>query len=214
MSAPRRRRLDARRSGPWVLAACSLLLGGYGLLVYPSSEAALTAAEGLVKRRLDRIERRTRIEQQPAASPVTLRRDLERLTARRDELAARRDELAARFVAARNGEALQSQRHAIATLAERTGLQVLRQASGVQQANRTHDGTAAPPLDARTARPYLDLEARGDYWSVRGFLFGLEALDFVTAATTFSLAVPETGGEAARARAATPQLRVHLRLSL
>jgi len=214
MSLPRRIHLDTRRSGLWALVTAALLVALYGLLLYPRSEAEATAAEALVKRRIDRIERRTGIDQQATPSPASLQRDLGDLETRREALAARRAELELSFVPAHRGEAVQAQRLALADLAERAGLQILRQGTGTEHARAPDRVPSQPPLDARTARPYLEVEARGEYPSLRAFLFGLDALEFVSAPTALSISAAQPAGEVDHAAAAAPVLRVKLRLSL
>jgi len=158
------------------VAVVALLMGGYGLLIYPATQKSLQYAENLVHRRLDRIEKRTRLEGEVTASPRALERQVEELDQELERLRTDLAKLGEAFAPVESGVKQQRLLLEISTLARQSGVEMLSLGRGNGIVADTSRG--GPPVDRRLGRPLLTLSAHADYWQLLDFLDGLKALSY------------------------------------
>lgn len=170
--------LSQRDRMRWLIVGTFLLVGLYGLLVYPSSNAALERQKNLISRKADRMEKRLGDIPQVgfnASSAQGRLRELDKAIAALDEqLLAVRE----RF----GGEqAQQDLLLSLSALASRSGLHILSQGGATGGQGDAVTNAPQEQVDRQSGRPLLRIRARGSYWELLSFLQGLRELHHASA---------------------------------
>ncbi len=159
----------------WLVVVTAMVVGLYGLLLYPSSIKDLTKSKAMVARRLDRIERRARVPDVDAAAASRLQNRAAQLDRQRTDLETRLQAVAGRFITGSDPEARQTLLLELNTLAEATGIRLEKQGDELGRRG------ARELVDRESGRPYMHVVGAGDYWSLLAFLKGMGNLDYATA---------------------------------
>lgn len=201
----------------WLAIGTLTIAGLYGLLLYPNTHKAVTHAENMVNRKLNRIETRTRSVDKLGPSTGSLKSEIQSLRKTRETLEAELAGLEARFVAEGDINE-QSLLLDISALAQRSGLAIRSQGNLAGQA-RPED-VPAKRRDHRTDRPVITLSARGGYWELLDFLEGLKRLEYISAPIALHLAPAEfnaqetEAGEGGKRAAPMPLSFLDVRMTL
>ncbi len=154
-----------------------MLIGVYGLVLYPLSKGALDESERMLNRRKDRIEKRANIAglKDTGLNPEVMRRKIEEVEARIQAVAAGFDELDTGFAPVDSSEVRQQLMLEISTLAARTGVELL----SVSRKGMAGKGEMiAVPVDPVLGRPLLVINASAPFWNLYDFLRGMKDLSF------------------------------------
>lgn len=164
----------------WLVIGTAIIVGLYGLLVYPFTAKELTRSSALLARRIDRIERRAQVPQVDAAAAATLQGRFAKLDKEREALEARHRELAGGFAPDHDAAAQQSLVLELNTLAKASGIRLTKQGDEVA-GGRGGSAAVVQLRDRESGRPYMRLQGVGDYWSLLAFLGGLRGLGYASA---------------------------------
>lgn len=169
-----------------------LVLGLYGLTIYPFTRKQFVESKSMLHRRQDRIEKRAETDAlNTGANPQTIKRQLEETEKKLQELKEGFNELDTGFAAVDSSDMRQQLLVEISTLAQRTGVELVSVArkglEGKSGSELLGSGRAGQPvqadngpaaLDPELGRPLLLLSAVGQYQPLLSFLSGLKELSF------------------------------------
>ncbi len=171
-----------------LLVAMALLAGAYGGLIYPVTQKGLSDAEQLVHRRMDRMKKRTKVTAQTQESPQTYAKKLTEAESALSLLQTQWDGARVGFVALEDRDAQQRLLLDISTLAEGSGIQVLKSGALFSATPENANGQG-PRVDIRLGRPLLQISARSNYWQLLAFLDGLPDLNHQVSVVQLAMTV-------------------------
>ena len=187
-----------------------MVLGLYGLLVYPFSHKKFADSEQQLHRRRDRLAKRAGVEDIKGGGPTmsALTNQIAQVEKQLQELAG---ELEKGFAPAHSSEAQQQLMLEISSAAERSGLDLV----SVSRKGFAPKGeaAAAPPVDPELGRHLLDLTARARYGQLLDFLQELRGLSFQVSAMNLKLNAQDAKGGPDPANAAGV-LSIQMQISL
>jgi hypothetical protein len=155
----------------------ALTLGAYGGLIYPVTQKGLADSEKMIKRRLNRIKTRTQIDVQTQDNPRALAKTLAEVDKDLAEIESQWAKVMQGFLSLEDSEAQHSLLLEISTLAQTSGVQVVRSGDLVS-GSHLGAGGQGPLVDKRLGRPLLQMTARSNYWQLLSFLDGLSDLSY------------------------------------
>jgi hypothetical protein len=208
------RKLSAKERFKAQIVMAFMIIGVYGLILYPISHRKLQESERMIHRRKDRIEKRANIKDVGGnnLSPKVLAVKIEDVEKRIEEVSTSfgGGDLDSGFAPVESDEARQELLVEISTLAERTGVDLLSiSRKGVPVRNEK----AAAPAPSDLGRPMLEIKAAASFKRLLDFLHGLKDLSFYVSVTNLKLyATPPGGGREAAAPAGA--LYVSLEMSI
>ena len=179
-----------------LVVGLAMLGGAYQFVIYPATHEGLQESERMVKRRLDRIAKRTKPAMQTEANPRVLASRVKRLDKQLEEVTVALDELKAGFAPVEPGTEQQRLLLEISTLARRSGVELV--SIGRQDTPTTGvpvGGSHVPTVDRRLGRPLLKLSARSGYWELLDFLDGLEGLSYQVSVMRLAIRSHQWSGE-------------------
>lgn len=205
-----------------MIIGLAVVIAAYTFAVYPRTSKALLHSENMIKRRLDRIQKRTQITKETDANVLGLEKKLGDLKKDLEVVRVRLNENMQGFAPTDSATVQQRLRLEISTLARRSGLQVV-QAAVVDSKDTPGAGAVnrpgRPSLGMRNAygRPLYELNAETTYWSLVRFLDELKRLTYHV--TVVNLDVSVLGGGAAPTGKELPplpsgQIKVNMVLTL
>jgi len=210
-----------------------LIIGLYGMLLYPHSFKKYFEAKKMVSRRANRIEVRTDTDvKAPTVDPKIINRKAEETDEKLREIKESFNELDTGFAPLDSSDMRQQLLLEISNLARRTGVtltSVVRKglegkggAELLGRGQQQHEGGSAQvALDPTLGRPLLVVRAVGQYQPLIAFLRGLKELSFYVSPMQVRLYASHlkgsgTGGSAAASPAGPDDgtLNVFLELSM
>lgn len=157
-----------------LLVVAFLLIGAYGLVIYPATYNNLESSQSMLNRRKDRIAKRTQFTGKEAgANPRMLNSEIEILDKELVSLVIEIDAINDGWATVTSSVERQKLLLEIATLARDSGMDL--QAMAAKEFSQSGDD-APEIVDPYLLRPVIMLSARADYWQLRGFLNGLKEL--------------------------------------
>ncbi|MCG8428269.1 MAG: hypothetical protein MI754_13020 [Chromatiales bacterium] len=185
-----------------ILISLAVLVAGYGLLIYPATQEDLLYSESMIKRRLDRIEKRTKLNVKNGGNPRSLAQQIKRVDETLNKLSAEVETVEAGFVPV---DAIAEQQRLlleVSTLARQAGVELLSVGRSTQVrralADTQDQSAGGAPVDRRLQRPLMKISARSNYWQLLDFLDGLKGLTFDVAVmqiSAHSQQLEDDGGE-------------------
>lgn len=156
------------------------IVAAYSLLLYPLSSKALEDSENMIKRRMDRIEKRTKITAEADSNPRLLSNKLVKLKKEIELADADLRNHMAGFAPVGSADAMQKLRLEISTLARQSGLRVSH--AGEYSTNlakslaRQNNRVTTIGVDEYYRRSLYELRGKAGYWDLLQFLEGLTQL--------------------------------------
>ncbi|MEM7405570.1 MAG: hypothetical protein AAF458_09780 [Pseudomonadota bacterium] len=163
----------------WLIVITMLIIAGYGLLLYPQTNKDYKHSENMINRRIDRLEKRTVVDDEILRSTGVLASRLDKRKSEADIQRKTLAELNSSFVKLEDANARQQHVLALTKLAEQSGLTV-RSQSPESRGPSAADGPAAVN-DRISGRPMVRVRARGNFFQLMRFLDGLKELEQVSA---------------------------------
>lgn len=169
-----------------------LVLGLYGMLVYPFTRKQFVESKNMLHRRQNRIETRTETDAlTTSANPQAIRRQIEETDKKLREIKESFNELDTGFAPVDSSDMRQQLLLEISTLAQRTKVELVSVARkgaegksgqdllGAGRQGRPVEADATPvSVDSTLGRPLLVVNAIGQYEPLLAFLHGLKELSF------------------------------------
>ncbi|MEM7270505.1 MAG: hypothetical protein AAF401_14795, partial [Pseudomonadota bacterium] len=183
--------MSARDKNLYSILIAMLILGAYVFVVYAPQRTEIQRTEGLINRRLNRIETRAVAAEPPSESTKELKVQMEDLAARRDAVLANLAKRQERFASLARVDDIKQLRLEISSLAESHGLRVLR--FGEIQNSDLADTEALLQAEAETeyARPLMSLEVEGGFIQIQDFILGLRSLTKSASIARFAIQAPD-----------------------
>ncbi|QPJ62480.1 MAG: hypothetical protein G3M70_11605 [Candidatus Nitronauta litoralis] len=198
----------------------AVIISVYTFVIYPRTSKSLLDSENMIKRRLDRIEKRTQIKKQADGDLFGLTRQLSLVEKDLEVLRARLAQNMEGFAPLDSSSVQQRLRLEISTLARRSGLHV-RQAArvGSQVSGQNVSGKTSRPPDISNrntyGRPLYEINAETNYWSLVRFLEDLKQLTYhVSVVNIEAKAMEGAGNSGGNELPPLPSGRLNVRMVL
>lgn len=207
-------RLSPRDRACIQIIIVTLMLAGYAIFVYPASHRRLQDAQTRIVRLRQDIAQQSVDENSADAkdSPRQVEEQISEADKRLKELSATFNELDSGFAPLESDAERQQLMLEISTLAQRTGIELLRVS---RKGLSSGEGPSPPaPVDPTLGRPLLVVEARAQYHHLLRFLEGLKDLSFYVSVMNLKLYSSQLGTAARQDATQEGQLQILLELSM
>ena len=174
-----------------LFVAVGLIGGLYAMLVYPTTQKAFVKSEGMINRRLDRMEKRIPPKIETKGNFGQLDRRKQELDTELASLSKQIEVLQSRFAPLDSPSEQQRLRLEISELARTEGLMITR---FVEVPGDTAK-QGASDTEQQAVRPMMRLQAQATYWGVLRFLDGLAGLSYEAAVVRLDVQIAETAAK-------------------
>jgi cell division protein FtsB len=186
-----------------LFVALFLLIGGYGLVLFPAADAQFKGSQADLSRRMDRLAKRTVITvQEVSTNPRVLQKSIEKIDRELVFLKAEIKQLSSGFATATSSDERQRLILEIFTLAAKSGV-VLDTISGKSTSLSSKRTSAV--VDSYWKRPLFKLSASAGYFELLKFLDGLKGLSKYVAVMNIDLQIRQREAVNNKKNAAKPQ---------